>query len=43
VHLASMRNYRDGISLRHGRDFAGLRDPAHTVGIELDVIKRASF
>src|ERR1700734_3223594 len=43
VHLAGMRNYWNRISFGQGRDFAGLRNAAHPVGIELDVIERVSF
>jgi hypothetical protein len=38
-----VRNYGYGIGFRHGSNFAGLRNAAHMVGIELDVIKRVSF
>jgi hypothetical protein len=43
VHLPGMRNYRYGMGFGQGGDFAGLRDAAHAVGIELDVIDRPRF
>ena len=43
VHLAGVRNYRHRMRFGEGGNFAGLRDAADTVGIELDVIERMSL
>ena len=41
VHLAGMRNHGNGIRLGQRRNLARLRDAAHAVRVELDVVDRA--
>ena len=38
VHLAGVRDDRDGVGLGQGGDFSGLGDAADTIGVKLNVI-----
>jgi len=42
MHLARVRDYRNGMRFRQGGDLSCLRDAADPVGVELYVIDGAS-